>query len=64
MDWSVNVITGAILLIITSKIMLSRGKEKLGDLGDLYIIFRMLFYLGIGVLVITIIVKLVSLMTT
>ncbi len=64
MDWSVNVITGAVLLIVTSKIMLSRGKEKLGNFGDLIIIFRILFYLGIVVLAITIIAKLVGFIMT
>ncbi len=51
-------------MIIISKIMLVRGKEKLGNLGELIIVFKILFYLGIIVLSVTIIAELIGFLTT
>lgn len=62
MDW--NFIGITIGLIVVCKIMLIRGKEPLGNAGDLLIVFKIFFYLGIIVLLITLLVELFSFLTS
>ena len=57
LDWSFDILAGAVLLIITSRLTISRGKEKI---GDLYNLFQILFYLGLAVAIIVILFKLLS----
>ncbi len=60
-DWFFDAMIGAVGLAITSLIMLSRGKESLGELQGLYVVFKMLLFLAIFVFVLAVIGKLVGL---
>lgn len=57
MDWSIQALASAVLLIVTCKILINLGEDRL---NGFYALFKIAYYLGLGVVAFVVIVKLIG----